>query len=406
VRAQNREPRLLDDREEDIEKIADELELKHGFRCPARVVVLPFRSSDEYGRLAPSPLDTGADLQLAKILVRLKSGRFMIAALRANGEPILLVVGRGFIMDMFVGIRGPPIEAADAATRLRSSTGPGDAGSHKNYLKYGRGAAGMVAALRRVIVQMRLSGGDVAALVNRVMEQIDGRCEELAAGEAPTRGGVVPIYDSGDEELGECPPGVDAADWATLKKGQESASFARLALASDFAAAASGILGRLRAHGTLKDKGCGKDASDPIAVPTGGEAPPADDDAAELPAGSKRTSKKDKFARGQEADADRFLDWKFGPLDFDWATKANVTGAPAWAKPIDEGERVVDFWLRFSKPMAESIRQEYVVLHSSDAAPADISGLVAKVDQCAAARKAQAGVEPAAKRRRGTAVEA
>ena len=142
-------------------------------------------------------------------------------------------------------------------------------------------------------------------------------------------------------------------------------------------------------------------------MPTGGEAPPADPNAAQFPAGSKRTGKKDKFARGQEADADRFLTWKkFGPLDFDWATKANVTGAPAWAKPIKKGERLVEFWLRFSRGAAASIDQEYVVLHSSDAAPADISGLVAKVDQCAAARKAQAGVEPAAKRRRGTAVEA
>mmetsp|Transcript_13351 Transcript_13351/g.35468 ORF Transcript_13351/g.35468 Transcript_13351/m.35468 type:complete len:724 (+) Transcript_13351:187-2358(+) len=395
ARAQERG--CLDDRAENIEKIADDLELKHKFLCEARVVVQPHRSSDEYGRLAPTPLDTGDKLQLAKILVRLNKGRFMIAALRANGEPILLVVGRGMIMDVFVGIRAPPIEAADAATRLRSHNGPGDAVSHKNYLKYGRGAAKMVAALRRVIVQMRLSGGDVAALVNRVMDQIDGRCEELAAGEAPTRGGTVPIYDSGDEGLGECPPGVDAADWATLKKGQESASFARLALASDFAAAASGLLGSLRG-GAPGDK-CGGDASDPVAVPTGGEAPPADDEAAQFPAGSKRTGKKDKFARGQEADADRFLTWKkFGPLDFDWATKANVTGAKAWAKPIKKTERLVDFWLRFSRGAAASIDQEYVVLHSSDAAPADVPGLVEAVDKCAA--KARAGVEPAAKRAR------
>ena len=172
---------VRDGRAENIEKIADALELKHGFRCEARVVVRPFRSSDDYGRLAPSPLDTGADLQLAKILVRLNKGRFMIAALRANGEPILLVVGRGMIMDVFVGIRAPPIEAADAATRLRSHNGPGDAGSHKNYREYRRGAASMVAALRRVIVKMRLSGGDVAALVDRIVAQIDGRCEELAA---------------------------------------------------------------------------------------------------------------------------------------------------------------------------------------------------------------------------------
>ena len=397
LRADDRPSRLGDDREENIEKIADGLEIKHKFQCQARVVVMPPRSSDEYGRLAPSPLDVGAKLQLAKILVRLRHGRFMIATVRANREPILLVVGRGMIMDMFVGIRGPPIEEADAETRLRTNTTA--ANSYKLYLEFRDSASQLLAALRRVIVQLRLSGGDVAVLVDRIMDQIDGRCEELAAGEAPTRGGVVPICDSGDEGLGECPPGVDAADWATLKKGQESSSFARLALASDFAAAASGILGRLRAHGTLKKKGCGEDASDPVAVPAGGAAPPADDDAAELPGGSKRTSKKSRFARGQEADADRFLDWKFGPLDFDWAVKADVKGAPAWAKPIKKGERLVDFWLRFSKPMAESVGQKkYVVLHSSDAAPADVPGLVEAVDKCAA--KARAGVEPAAKRAR------
>ena len=388
---------VSDDRAENIEEIADRLELKHKFLCSARVVVEPRRASDEYGRLAPSPLDAGKKLQLAKILVRLDKGRFMLAALRANGEPILLVVGRGMCMDMFVGIRGPPIEAADAATRLR---GGGDSAvSHFHYRKYRGGAANMVAALRRVIVQMRLSGGDVAALVGRIMDQIDGRCEDVAMGEAPTRG-AVPIVDSDDEGLGACPPGVDAADWAILKKGESSASFARLALASDFAAAASGLLGSLRG-GAPGDK-CGNDGgSQDVQVPTGGAAPPADDDAAELPEGSKRPKKKSKFARGQEADADNFLDWKkFGPLDFDWATKANVTGAPAWAKPIRAGERLIDFWLRFSKPMAESIDQKYVVLHSSDAAPADVPGLVEAVDKCAA--KARAGVEPAAKRRRGT----
>jgi len=395
VRVADEPSQWLDDHEGKIEKIADGLELEHKFRCPARVVMMPHRSSDEYGRLAPSTLDVGAKLKLAKILVRLDKGRFILAAVRANGEPILLVVGRGMTMDMFVGIRAPPIEAADAETRLR---GGGDSAvSFKHYRQYRSGAARMVAALRRVIVQMRLSGGDVAALVDRIMDQIDGRCEELAAGEAPTRGGTVPIDDSGDEGLGECPPGVDAADWATLKKGQESASFARLALASDFAAAASALLTNLRG-GAPGDKCGNTGGSQDVQVPTGGAAPPVDDDAAELPAGSKRPKKKSRFARGQEADADDFLDWKFGPLDFDWATKANVKGAPAWAKPIKKGERLVDFWLRFSKPMAESVGQKYVVRHSSDAAPADVPGLVEAVDKCAA--KARAGGEPAAKRLR------
>ena len=82
-------------------------------------------------------------------------------------------------------------------------------------------------------------------------------------------------------------------------------------------------------------------------------------------------------------------------------SKANVTSAPAWAKPIKKGERLVDFWLRFSKPLAESAGQKYVVLHSSDDAPADVPGLVEAVDKHAAARKAtKAGAEPAAKRAR------
>jgi hypothetical protein len=232
------------------------------------------------------------------------------------------------------------------------------------------------------------------------MEQIDGRCEELAAGEAPTRGGVVPIYDSEDEGLGECPTGVDAADWATLKKGTEARTFARLALASDFAAAASGLWGSLRG-GAPGDK-CGSgDGTQDVQVPTGGEAPPADPNAGPPPPGARRSKKSRRFA-GEEAGADAWIKFKkFGPLDFDWATKANVTGAPAWAKPIDEGEPLVNFWLRFSKPLAESAGQKYVVLHSSDAAPADVPGLVEAVDKHAAMRAAaKAGGEPAAKRAR------
>ena len=259
----------------------------------------------------------------------------------------------------------------------------------------------MVAALRRVIVQMRLSGGDVAALVKRVMDQIDGRCEELAAGEAPTRGGTVPIYDSGDEGLGECPPGVDAADWATLRKGQESASFARLALASDFAAAASSLLGKLRAAGPEVKCG-GVDASEDVQVPAGGEAPPDDQAPPPPPRGAKRGK---KMPPGEEAGP---MDWitSFAPLEFDWALKADVDAAPAWAKPIgadDEDERLVDFWLRFSRGMAASIPKfKYVVRNPSNAAAADVQGLVKAVDQYAVERKATdaTGAAPAAKRPR------
>ena len=50
--------------------------------------------------------------------------------------------------------------------------------------------------------------------------------------------------------------------------------------------------------------------------------------------------------------------------------------------------------------MAESIGQKYVVLHESDAAPADVPGLVEAVDKHAATWKARADVEPAAKRAR------
>ena len=102
------------------------------------------------------------------------------------------------------------------------------------------------------------------------------------------------------------------------------------------------------------------------------------------------------------------MDWitSFAPLEFDWALKADVDAAPAWAKPIgadDEDERLVDFWLRFSRGMAESIPKfTYVVRNPSNAAAADVQGLVKAVDECAAERKAAdaTGAAPAAKRPR------
>ena len=158
-------------------------------------------------------------------------------------------------------------------------------------------------------------------------------------------------------------------------------------------------MGSLRG-GAPGDK-CGSgDGSQDVQVPTGGEAPPADPNAGPPPPGARR-SKKSRRIAGEEAGPEAWINFKAGPLDFDWATKANVTRAPAWAKPIDKGERLFDFWLRFSKPMAESVGQKYVVLHSSDAAPANVPGLVEAVDKHAARRAAaKAGVEPAAKRAR------
>ena len=102
------------------------------------------------------------------------------------------------------------------------------------------------------------------------------------------------------------------------------------------------------------------------------------------------------------------MDWitSFAPLEFDWAIKADVERVPAWAKPIgadDADERLVDFWLRFSRGMAESIPKfKYVVHNPSNAAAADIQGLVKAVDECAAERKAAdaTGAAPAAKRPR------
>ena len=102
------------------------------------------------------------------------------------------------------------------------------------------------------------------------------------------------------------------------------------------------------------------------------------------------------------------MDWitSFAPLEFDWAVKADVERVPAWAKPIGadaEGERLVDFWLRFSQGMAASIPKfKYVVLNSSNAAAADVQGLVKAVDQYADGRKAAdaTGAAPAAKRPR------
>ena len=99
------------------------------------------------------------------------------------------------------------------------------------------------------------------------------------------------------------------------------------------------------------------------------------------------------------------MDWitSFAPLEFDWALKADVDAAPAWAKPIKKDERLVDFWLRFSRGMAESIPKfKYVVRNPSNAAAADVQGLVKAVDECAAERKAAdaTGAAPAAKRPR------
>ena len=102
------------------------------------------------------------------------------------------------------------------------------------------------------------------------------------------------------------------------------------------------------------------------------------------------------------------MDWitSFAPLDFDWVVKADVERAPAWAKSIgedDADERLLDFWLRFSRGMAASIPNfKYVVLNPSNAAAADVQGLVKAVDECAAERKAAdaAGAAPAPKRPR------
>ena len=396
VRADDRTSRL---QEEKIEELADALELEHKLLFQKRVVVLPLRSSVEYGRLAPSPLDAWEDLQLAKKVAQLKDGRSMLAAIRDNGEPLLIVAGRGMTMDMHVGIPPPPVKAADAETRLRTKTTA--ANSHDLLQRYNSGAAELMATLRRVIIKMNLSGADVAVLVDRILDQIDGRCEDVATGAAPTRG-TVPVYDSDDEAtLGKCPPGVDEEDWAVLKKGMNSASFARLALASDFAAAASSLLGKLRAAGPEVKCG-GVDASEDVEVPAGGEAPPDDQAPPPPPRGAKRGK---RMPPGEEAGP---MDWitSFAPLDFDWVLKAKTARVPAWAKPIgadNEGERLVDFWLRFSRGMAASIPKfKYVVHNPSNAAAADIQGLVKAVDECAAERKAAdaTGAAPAPKRPR------
>ncbi|CAH0372912.1 unnamed protein product [Pelagomonas calceolata] len=388
-----------DEREEKIEKIADALELDNKLLFSKRAVVMPERASATYGRLAPTPLDSSKQLQLAKKVAHLGRGRFMLAAIRANGEPILIVAGRGMCMDMHVGIPPPPVKAADAETRLRTRTTV--ANSHDLLQRYDRGAAQLMAALRRVIIKMKLSGADVAVLVDRILDQIDGRCEDVATGAAPTRG-AVPMYDSEDEgTLGQCPPGVDEEDWAVLKKGEEAGSFARLALASDFAAAASSLLGKLRAAGPNTKCG-GVDASEDVEVPAGGEAPPDDQAPPPPPRGAKRGK---KMPPGEEAGP---MDWitSFAPLEFDWVVKADVERAPAWAKPIGEDnadERLLDFWLRFSRGMAASIPKfKYVVLNPSNAAAADVQGLVKAVDECAAERKAADATDsaPAAKRPR------
>ena len=77
-----------------------------------------------------------------------------------------------------------------------------------------------------------------------------------------------------------------------------------------------------------------------------------------------------KFAHGREASSDKLIRWKFAPLEPDWASKVEL-GADA-VKPIGPTERLVDFWLRVSRPMAKALHQEFEVLNERDT-PADIS---------------------------------
>ena len=240
--------RVRDDRKENIEKIADALELERKLLFQKRAFADAAAGSS--GRVRP-PGAVAARLQQAASAREegraAQHGCFMLAAIRDNGEPIL-IAGRGMTMDMHVGIPPPPVKAADAETRLRTKTTA--ANSHDLLQRHDRGAAELMAMLRRVIIKMRLSGADAAALVDRILDQIDGRCEDRDARARRCR--RLSIWMDSDDEatLGSAPPGVDEEDWAVLKKGLDSALFAVSASDSDdCAAAASSLLGKLRAAG-------------------------------------------------------------------------------------------------------------------------------------------------------------
>ena len=129
-----------------------------------------------------------------------------------------------------------------------------------------------------------------------------------------------------------------------------------------------------------------------------GAPPPQQDD---VPRGGTRPRGRgsSKFAHGREASSDKLIRWKFAPLEPDWASKVEL-GADA-VETIRPTERLVEFWLRVSRPMAEALDQKFEVLNERDAPADNISPLL---DAVAGKRKAGAvAAAPGAKRSRGGA---
>ena len=347
-------------------------------------------------------LHVGCDLRLAKKVKQLDSGRSMLLTLRPDGKPMLLVVGRGLIRSMFINVTSPKITEADREQRLRTKTTV--ANSYDLHLSYVQGVQKLLACLRQVIVDLRLNGHDVAEFVNRIVDQIDGRSLDGEPGEAPKGGTVSDDEDDVDLRLGPCPEGVDEDAWAVVRKDLEAGSFAKFARMNDFAARVRSMVGKFRA-GAGEEK-CSNNAPAPApAVEVAGGAPPPQQD--DVPRGGTRPRGRgsSKFAHGREASSDKLIRWKFAPLEPDWASKVEL-GADA-VETIRPTERLVDFWLRVSRPMAKALHQEFEVLNERDA-PADISPLLDAVAGVVGKRKAPGAVAaaPGAKRSRGVDVTA
>ena len=350
-------------------------------------------------------LHAGRDLRLAKKVKQFDSGRSMLLMLRPDGKPMFAVVRRSFTRSLFINVTSPKITEADRDQRLRTKSTV--ANSHWLYGKYLQGVEKSLACLRKVVVDLQLNGHDVAEFVNRIVDQIDGRSLDGEPGEAPT-GGTVSSDDEedGDARLGPCPEGVDEAAWDAVRKDFEGESFKKFAMMNDFAARARSLVGNFKAAAASQKCAAPAPAPGVAAQVTGGAPPPQPDD--DVPRGGTRPRGRgsSKFAHGREASSDKFLKWSFAPLAPDWASKVEL-GADA-VETIRPTERLVEFWLRVSRPMAEALDQKFEVLNERDAPADNISPLLDAVAGVDGKRKAPdaAAAAPGAKRSRGVDVTA
>ena len=322
----------------------------------------------------------------------------MLLTLHPNGEPMLLLVGRGLYRSVFINVTSPKITETNREQRLRTKSTVEN--SHGLYSQYVRCVERSLAYLRKVIVDLGLNGHDVAAFVSKIVDQIDGRSLDGEPGEAPTRRYVSDDEDDVDVRLGPCPEGVDEVAWDAVRKDVEGNAFRKVAMMNDFAARARSLVGNFKAAAASQKCAAPAPAPGVAAQVTGGAPPPQPDD--DVPRGGTRPRGRgsSKFAHGREASSDKFIRWKFAPLEPDWASKVEL-GADA-VKTIGPTERLVEFWLKVSRPMAEALDQEFEVLNERDA-PADISPLLDAVAGVTVKRKATGAVAaaPGAKRSRG-----